>query len=192
MSVSGTEFLDGVGAILTRYFRQNAWPAPDPSELADVSARLLELLQARGLPPPLIEGETGAPGEMTAAEVAPLVDQVLGDAGSRERWLEPVRQLVKSCFHREFTTCRESYREKSPDGLCRRQQLERVRRRTSGSHCVDCPYWTSLDATAHAALLRASWCEEEATFDANREVFLPEDFRALRRWLHAAARTGIA
>jgi hypothetical protein len=102
---------------------------------------------------------------------------------------EALRQVVKACFHPEFTICRESYRECSADGTCRRQELARARRRVSGAHCVDCPHWIALAAPAHAALLREAWRGDPREFLAAREVFLPEDFRALRRWLHAAART---
>jgi hypothetical protein len=101
----------------------------------------------------------------------------------------PVRQLVKACFYAEFKICRDSFREVSPDGSCRRQQLARVRSRVSGSHCVDCPYWVALSSEQHVKFLTREWQpagREELA--AHLPVFLPEDFRAFRRTVRAMAR----
>jgi hypothetical protein len=108
----------------------------------------------------------------------------------REALLDPVRQLVKACFHREFAICRDSYREVSSDGICRRQQLKKALGRVSGSHCVDCPYWTSLSEEEHAQRLGESWTADPGEFARNRSLYLPADFRALRLWIHTAARSG--
>ncbi|MEO6569728.1 MAG: hypothetical protein ABIO94_13260, partial [Opitutaceae bacterium] len=94
-----------------------------------------------------------------------------------------------ACFHEEFKVCRDSFREPSPDGICRRQQLARVRQRISGTHCIDCPYWTSLPAEKHLRFLDTQWQaagRDELT--AHLGIFLPEDFRRLRQWIYAAAR----
>ena len=104
----------------------------------------------------------------------------------------PARQLVKACFYPEFKTCRDSFREVSPDGTCRRQELARARVRVSGSHCVDCPHWVALTPDQHVRFLTRAWQPGRAAeFTAHRDVFLPEDFRALRRFLHGLARAGI-
>ena len=117
----------------------------------------------------------------------PLVARVI--AGSDEPLLaEAARHLVKACFYPEFKVCRDSFREVTADGSCRRQELERVRGRVSGTHCVDCPHWVALEPEAHSEFLAREWRAQPALLMEHRDIFLPEDFRALRRWLHAAAR----
>jgi hypothetical protein len=152
-----------------------------------LAAQLGRLVVERGLPRPLRDEECGAPGGMSEQECAPLIARVLegiDDAVLRDA----ARQLVKACFYPEFKVCRDSFREVKRDGACRRQELERVRGRISGTHCVDCPHWVALNPTQHAEYLTQEWRGDPQAFAAHRDVFLPEDFRALRRWLHAAAR----
>jgi hypothetical protein len=181
------EFSRLVGVVLARFFAQNARPAPSDEEIAAFGARLWALVAARGLPRPLAAHERGVPGEMSDAECAPLVADVLG--GMRDELLATAaRQLVKTCFYPEFKACRDSFREVAADGTCRRQELSRVRGRVSGAHCVDCPHWVALTPDQHEKYLGREWRAGPAEFMAHRDVFLPEDFRALRQWLHAQAR----
>jgi hypothetical protein len=119
------------------------------------------------------------------------VARVLGGAGD-ELLATAVKQLVKACFYPEFTVCRDSFREPTKDGGCKRQELERVRGRVSGTHCVDCPHWVALSPEQHGEMLAREWrVGSAAQLTENRGVFLPEDFRALRRWLYARARVGM-
>jgi hypothetical protein len=187
MSEQADEFPEIVGAVLRRFFAQNAQPAPPAAEIAAFAARLRALVAERGLPRPLAPGEIGAPGGMSEADCSPLVARIAG-ATATPLLAEAAKQLVKACFYPEFTVCRDSYREAGADGACRRQELARARGRVSGSHCVDCPHFVALEPAAHAALLEHAWHKEPATLRAHCGVFLPEDFRMLRRWLHAAAR----
>jgi hypothetical protein len=187
MNQDANEFGRLVGAILRRFWIQNAQPPPTDAEVATLAANLWSLVVRRGLPRPLAAGECGEPGGMSEAEWAPLVAHVLGGPADGLR-AEAARQLVKACFYPEFTACRDSFRLVSPDGACRRQQLSRVRGRVSGTHCVDCPHWVALSPSAHAEFVAAEWRAGAADFTAQRDVFLPEDFRALRLWLHARAR----
>lgn len=194
MTDAGNTFAQLVTAILERYFRQNARPPPPDGEMAGLAARLWALVEERGLPRPLGPAERGAPGEMTDAEVAPLVERILGEAPLP--WRDPLgvlaRQLVKACFYPEFKTCRDTFREISPDGTCRRQELARTRGRVSGVHCVDCPHWVALTPAQHIKFLARNWRRAGAAELADhRTVYLPEDFRALRLFLHARARAGI-
>lgn len=184
---AGKEFSRLVGAVLERFFAQNAAPGPAAAERVALAARLWALVVERGRPRPLAVAERGAPGEMTEAECAPLVARVLGGTAD-PRWTTVARQLVKACFYPEFKTCRESWREVTADGACRRQELERTRGRVSGAHCVDCPHWVALPPASHEKFLAREWRGGAAAFAAHRGIFLPEDFRALRRWLHARAR----
>ena len=181
------EFSARVEAVLARFFRQNAVAPPRAPTLRDFGARLYELVAERGLPEPLDVADQGRPGGIPETECAGLVARVL--VGTNEPLLaEAARQLVKACFYPEFKTCRDSFREVSPDGVCRRQLLERALGRISGSHCVDCPHWIALAAEPHGEFMASQWHGDAAEFRAHQAEFLPEDFRALRRGLHAAAR----
>ncbi len=190
----GPEFVRLIGEILRRFCAQNAAVAPAAAECADLAWRLWPLLGERGLPRPLAPGEPGEPGELPEAECDALVARAMEGCAvaTCETLAGPVRQLVKACFYPEFKICRDSFREVSPDGSCRRQQLARVRQRVSGTHCVDCPYWVALTAAQHEKFLRRHWQPaSRAELAENLPVFLPEDFRALRRLLHGAARNRI-
>ena len=176
-----------VTAVLGRFFEQNGRAALAATEAAAVSGRLWALVRERGLPRALREGECGVPGGMSEAECAPLVARVLVGAND-DLLAKTVTQLVKACVYPEFTVCRASVREVAKGGGCRRQELERVRGRVSGTHGVDCPHWVAHTAAGHGELLQREWRGGSDVLAENREVFLPEDFRALRCWLHARAR----
>jgi len=187
MDSAAADFRDRVQAVVVRFYLQNAQSVPPVAELEAFAARLGQIIADRGLPPPLAAGDPGAPGGMPEAEVNRIVARLLPD-GADDFLGDVARQLVKSCFYPEFTTCRDSYRECGKDGSCRRQEEPRARRRLSGSHCVDCPHWVALGAAQHEALLTEAWHGDRAHFKLNRALFIPEDFRALRRWLWNQAR----
>jgi hypothetical protein len=182
------EFVALVTAVVERYLAQNGRSPASPG-VAGLASRLFALIEERGLPPPLAEGDCGQPGGMSDETCSPLVARVMAGADD-VRLEEAARQLVKACFYPEFAVCRGSYHAADPEGRCRRQEPARVRGRLSGSHCVDCPYWVSLDEPAHRDLLRASWRGDRRDFEAHADLCLPGDFRRLRRWLHAHARRG--
>ncbi len=184
MADPARQFVDLVRPVLERTLRQSGHAVPTAAQALLVE-RLWALVAARGVPPPLPPGEKGEPGEMPAAVVAPLIEQLFAGfaPADREALATPARQLVKACFQGDFRTCRDSYREVSPDGSCRRQELARAHERISGSHCVDCPYWLSLTPAQHERLLTKAWHGDVAAFVAQRDAFLPEDFRALRLFI---------
>lgn len=191
MPDAGSTFAHLVDAILARYFRQNAMPVPSSADCTAAATGLWSLVLARGLPRPLGPAERGAPGEMSEADVAPLLEQALGGVtpAARAMLVTPMKQLVKACFYPEFKSCRDSFRAVAPDGSCKRQELTRTRGRVSGAHCVDCPHWVALTPEQHFNYLAREWLPAGAgELTAHRDVFLPEDFRALRRFLHAWAR----
>ncbi len=181
-------FVHTVAAILSRYSRQNNVTPPAETDATHIGERLWTLIESRGLPRPLRTDEMGSPGEMSAAEVEPLVAAILEGIHEASILTVPVRQLVKTCFHPEFKKCRDSYREAEADGTCRRQQLERALVRVSGSHCVDCPYWTALTPDQHRECLRDGWRGDAGLFEQHENVFLPEDFRVLRKLVREHAR----
>lgn len=183
------EFCERVQRIVARFCAQNGAvdEARDSARLADA---LWTLIQERGLPSPETASAGGPVGEMDKRDVAELTARVLASVSGGEVLADAAKQIVKACFYPEFRVCRDSYRERSSKGVCKRQVLEKARGRVSGAHCVDCPYWTDVSPERHAALLAESWCGDAAEFTANRAVFLPEDFRALRTWVREAAGRG--
>jgi hypothetical protein len=195
MATTRETFVELIAGILERFCAQNAvGPIPAAAARRALGDRLWELVEERGLPRPLAGDETGQPGDLPDAQCAPLLERALVDlpAGEREILGVPVRQLIKACFHPEFKICRDSFREVSGDGTCRRQQLARVRVRVSGAHCIDCPHWVALTPEAHARFLREEWLPEGRPALAEyQSIFLPEDFRALRRLLYAHTRCRI-
>lgn len=164
--VPAPEFEDLVVGLLDRFQRQQDRPRADPAVLRAVAARLGALVRA--------DSPQGKPATLAAQVTGPAADPGLADA---------VAQLVKAITYPRLDVCRESYREVGPDGSCRRQLAVQARRRISGTHCVDCPHWLAFGPAEHEAWLRAAWRSDPAEFAADRGVFLPEDFRALRRLL---------
>lgn len=182
-----SEFDRLVAAIVGRFFAQKSHAAPSAAQLARLGAQLRRLIAERGLPPPLAPGECGTPGGMADEVCAPLVARAV-EGVEGPVFAEAARQLVKACFYPEFKVCRDSFREVAKDGSCRRQELARVLGRVSGAHCIDCPHFVALSPEQHADYLAREWRGDPAVLAEHRDVFLPEDFRALRLWLHAAAR----
>jgi hypothetical protein len=180
-------------ACLRRFFAQNGRPPLPETLLAAYTGRLWTVVNDAGLPCPLPESESGEPGEMPADRVAGLAAKVFHglELPGRHADLDtPTRQLLKACLQPEFRQCRDSYREVVA-GVCRRQELARARERVSGSHCVDCPYWVALQPDRHAVLLARAWVSGGPEDFANhRDIFLPEDFRALRVFLWRQIRAG--
>lgn len=192
MNLAAEEFCGRVVAVMRRFARQNG-VVLDENAAECFAKQLAALVAERGLPRVLAEGEQGAPGELEKSEMRQLTDRALADVEASELFAEAAKQIVKAVFYPEFRVCRDSYRERSVRGVCKRQVLEKALGRVSGAHCVDCPYWTDVAPERHAALLRAGWWENPAEFEARCDVFLPEDFRALRRWVREAARgSGVA
>ena len=181
------EFDALVIANLERWFRRNGHGPVAAADLAGLAARLRVMIARRGLPASPSTGRPEEAPELAAEECAPLERSVLGPLVADERWATPVRQLVKACLQPEFRRCRDSYRERDADGSCRRQQAGKARGRLSGSPCVDCPYWLELTPEQHARAVRDGWAGNVAAFESDAELYLPSDFRALRRHVRACA-----
>jgi len=201
---------------LARYVRSNAGIELDPEPLRQCCGAIWNIVDAHGWPQPL---SRGAEREATDTELPELPDwtervlrsfagtdpdkgksatdttgQAVGGGKSQAMTLLKVAvgQLFKACFYPEITVCRNSYRQQTADGRCKRQNPTAARARLSGSPCVDCPWTVRLSAEEHARLLTASWAPANSIpFDSDPMCFLPEDFRSLRRflWLHARTRT---
>jgi hypothetical protein len=180
------EFQRIVVSVLTRFCGQLCQQC-SAGQLSELAFQLSTLVAERGLPRALGVEEMGAPGGMSEEECAPLVARLMNGLDN-PLLADAARQLIKACFYPEFKACRNSFRELARDGSCRRQQVERARNRLSGTHCVDCPHWVALTPDEHVEYLKREWRTGPAEFVANQEIFLPEDFRELRQWLHRAAR----
>lgn len=179
LPVPHSEFAHLVAAAMQRMLVQTGLSPATPEELARIAEVLAVIgaeagarwrAQGRGaeLPDSLVREWTGR-----ALEAAPGRE---GEAG----FAALVKQLIKGCFQPEPEQCRLSYRELDRMGRCRRQTLDYVRPRLSGAHCVDCPYWT-FAPDEHRAWLAGQWHGGAAEFAASAAMFLPEDFRRLRK-----------
>lgn len=178
-----------VHAVVRRVARQQEHEVTDAAA-AEFSRRMAAVVATCTLPAPLPPGEVGRPGGVAEAELTRLVAAVL-PPNADPFLAEVARQLFKACLYPEFTQCRDSYRERATDGRCRRQERDRTRLRVSGAPCVDCPYWMTLAAEDHGRLLDAGWVGDPAVWRAESELYLPEDFRALRRWVRRRAATAV-
>lgn len=185
-----------VRTIVARMLHQDGGPAVSPGVIEAGICGLWEAAEAIGWPPPLSAGVTRRAGETPGAALEPrAVAAVAGVEGEAERTrlLPVIRQLLKACVYPEFTECRDSYRAAGVDGRCSRQQPTVAAARISGSPCVDCPYFVTLPQPDHEALLRAGWIGAAAgALRPDSSVFLPKDFRALRRFLWLRSRFGSA
>lgn len=177
MHDDAAEFCTRVEAVLERFMGQNGVASPPSPLIRAFALGLYHRMTEPGRP-----AQPG-PGAISEMECAGLLTPLLTAVGNESLLAEAGRQLVKACFYPALSTCRNSFCEVSPGGVCRRQSLVRALGRVSGAHCVDCPHWIALAAQPHADFLAAQWRGEVADFRAHRDVFLPEDFRALRTWL---------
>lgn len=174
MTLAFTDFHPLVAAVLHRFYAQNHRAPLTSADVAAFAARLWQLIEERH---PLHPSD----GELSIADAQTCTARVL--AGSSDDLLAvAARQLVKTCLQPSPAACRNSFRAVGGDGHCRRQDQARAQMRVSGSHCVDCPYWLELDAEDHAIFLAQNWQSgDESEFTSHRDLFLPEDYRALRR-----------
>lgn len=180
-------FVALVVPVLERVARQQAEAPLAAGGAAVLAAGLWTALAAEGWLP---RGGAVVAGSRIDGVVTAALAGVSGVAVD-SIWGNAARQLVKALTYPELTECRLSYAEVDAKGVCRRQALAVARARVSGSHCVDCPYWTALRADHHRELLAARWrgASGAALAEAS-DVFLPEDFRQLRHWWWAARRQG--
>lgn len=186
MADDANEFSRLVSAVLDRFLTQNGKLPPAGFRAEEFGARLWEIVSdhtrsasARPATGDSVGTSEPAWAALTVRALGGLNDETLAVAA---------QQLLKTCLYPELRTCRDSFKEVGVDGKCRRQELARVRGRISGTHCVDCPHWVNLDPTSHAAFLRSEWRGNCSEFIDHQSEFLPEDFRALRRWLNARPR----
>jgi len=191
-------FRELAGACLARFLAKNGQGSRSRPVLEAIVLRVWGQVDSAGWPAPLQPGERRLPQERSIPELETWVGAAVEGPGlsnvpslELEFLFSGVRQLFKACLYPEISSCRESFRQVGPSGLCKRQNLASVRARICGSPCIDCPYTVMLTSEAHENLLQASWVPTSpTTFIVDALCFLPEDFRRLRRflWLHARSR----
>ena len=165
------DFRKRVTAVVTRFLAQNGLASLGEAEFRALATELASPVAE------ICRGKDELPDEVVKAGVARLLAIF---SPPRPELANLAKQLIKGCHQSDHAQCRESYHETDAAGRCRRQELDYDRTRVSGAHCVDCPYWRKWEPEEHAARLTAEWHDGPAAFAAHREVFLPEDFRALR------------
>ena len=164
------EFEGSVAAVVTRFLKQNGLAPAGEDELRALASALMTPVSER------VEE-----GELPEAFVKAGVARVLAVfSPPRPELANLAKQLIKGCHQPDQSSCCESYCEVDAHGRCRRQELAYDLARVSGAHCVDCPRWREWSPEAHAARLAGEWKDGAAAFAVRREVFVPEDFRALR------------
>ncbi len=171
-----SDFRRSVAAVVTRFLAQNGLASAGDDELRALADALRGPVAAGCL----------EKGELPEAAVKAGVARLLAVfSPPRPELANLAKQLLKACHQAAPARCRESYHEKDAAGRCRRQELAYDLARVSGAHCVDCPHWLGWSPEKHAEKLAASWKDGAAAFAGNRAVFLPEDFRVLRRLAQA-------
>jgi len=168
---SQAEFERSVGAVVTRFLKQNGLAPADEETLRALAAVLMA---------PVAGGTTGR--ELPESVVKEGVARVLAVFSTpRPELTNLAKQLIKGCHQPDKSPCCESYHETDEAGRRRRQELAYDLVRVSGAHCVDCPHWGGWSPEEHADRLAGEWKDGAEVFAADRAVFLPEDFRKLRR-----------
>ncbi len=100
-------------------------------------------------------------------------------------------QFMRSLCHPEVRNCTLSFRKADSLGKCERQNLGVCKSRLSGSHCEECPLFLTLTPDNHLKTLLRAWIDPDTeTLGRFQGVFLPEDYRDLRCFLHLHARFG--
>ncbi len=146
-------------------------PNPDePQEHLDLSARLGDAMEQ-------------------AMEKAAVPTRLL----KRPQQFVVFSQFMRALCHPEVRNCTLSFRKLDANGKCERQNLGVCNSRLSGSHFEECPLFLTLTPDNHLKTLQRAWNEAELeNIGRFQDVFLPEDFRDLRCFLHLHARHGSA
>jgi hypothetical protein len=171
-----SDFRRSVAVVVTRFLAQNGLVTAGEEELRALADALGES----------VVGDHSAEGELPEAVVKDGVARLLVVfSPPRPELANLAKQLLKGCHQPDKSPCCESYCETDAAGRCRRQELAYDLARASGAHCVDCPHWRGWSPEEHAEKLSAAWQDGAVVFAENRGVFLPEDFRELRRLAQA-------
>lgn len=173
------DFASLVEAVLTRALAQMGRSVLSESELKSIAREVLAIGREGGWAFRFSSSNNELPLEMVRAWQNRLSVLALGRS---DELGNVYKQLLKGCFQASPERCRDSYRETDSAGRCRRQERDYDLNRISGAHCVDCPYWCEKEAEMHLEWLGNQWLRGASELKVGRDIYLPEDFRALRRW----------
>ena len=178
-----------IGLELTkRFFAQQSILPPSDAYLTGLWQNLWSTTLAEGLPTPLASNEIGEPRTLADSYLLSLAEKTLGGL-PRHRSEDLLRtlciQILVALLSPEFRACRQNFQSKDSVGQCVRHSADHCRDRVSGSHCEDCPFYVALSRDQHRKLLGQSFGpSQQAAWNAHADIFLPEDFRALRIFWH--------
>lgn len=174
--------------ITRRFFAQQAILPPSDAYVASLWEGIWATSLSEGPPAPLADNAIGEPRTLDDNYLLSLTESTLARL-PRHRAEDTLRGLCFQVFitllSPEFRTCRQSYQKDDATGVCPRQTVDHCRDRISGAHCEDCPFFVALSREQHRKLLGRSFGESrQADWQAHTDLFLPEDFRALRIFWH--------
>ncbi len=174
--------------VTKRFFKQSDALPPSDAYITSLWKSLWSTVLAEGLPQPLAANEIGEARTLDDAYLLTLATGTLGRL-PRHRTEDILRtfciQLLITLLSPEFKSCRQSYSHTDATGQCARQSPNHCRDRVSGSHCEDCPFFVALSKDQHRKLLGRNFGPDHQTvWTAHTDLFLPEDFRALRVFWH--------
>lgn len=178
----------GLGSEITRrYFTQVEVPPPGDAFVEHLWRATWEIIHREQLPQPLAARDIGEPRRLGDDYLFTLTDQILAQL-PRHRAEDTLRalcvQILVGLLSPEFRACRQSYQTVGPDGKCARLEIAHCRDRVSGAHCEDCPFFVALSAAQHGKLLARAYAMMGGAAPFRPDLFLPEDFRALRVFWH--------
>ena len=177
-----------VKPIVERFCGQNNLPQLDAETLAKFSTALWDIAHETGISAPLAEGEKGEPKGLEPEEKTELMTELLDRVEPEEAQFEIAfmgKYFLAAMVQPEFANCRLSYCKANEEGEYRRQDLEYCKKRISGSHCVDCPLFIQTEPEKHPQILQVQWkAVDDSVLHNNLAVFIPEDFRQFRYFLH--------
>lgn len=174
--------------ISRRFFAQQSILPPGDAYIRSLWDGLWNTILAEGLPVPLAGNAIGEPRTLDDAYLFALAEKTLQRL-PRHRTEDTLRtlcvQVLIATLSPEFKACRQSYQNLDASGACPRHSADHCRDRVSGSHCEDCPFFVALSQDQHRKLLGRSFGpSNQAAWTAQADLFLPEDFRALRIFWH--------
>lgn len=173
--------------VIIRFQEKRKRPIPSETMMADFCNRVWTAATDLGILPPTEKGvEPPLPhpeGTVTEAIIQSLDGFESGEL--RMDFALVANQLLPLLVGVEPKTCCLAYCEKSPAGLQERQHKDHALGRISGAHCVDCPLFVLTQSEKHPRVLKAQWdSEKQEELESSIDVFIPEEFRQLRLFLH--------
>lgn len=181
-------FASLVTPIVERFCTKNELPPIDSDLVDEFSAALWAIAQEEGISRPLSKKEKGEPVSLEPEVKAELITELLDRIETSEARFALAhmgKYFFSTMLQPEFADCRLNYCTANEEGEYRRQNLDYCKKRISGSHCVDCPLFIQTEPENHPQILQLQWkAIDDSELHENLDVFLPEDFRQFRYFMH--------